>query len=361
MDVKKLIWILAAVVVALAAAFGVLSILRGSAAPEARAAAAPERIGPKIIIATRPLPVGTILTAEALRYQPWPEGLVRADQYFVEGASNIAALTGSVVRVAMSAGTPITRGSLVNPGDRGFLAAALGPGMRAVTVPMSADQGVAGFVFPGDRVDLLLSQEIEGGDGEKLNTAETIVRNLRVLAVDQRTTPAQVEGSTTPIVFSTVTLEATPRIAETIAVARTSGTISLSLRSIADSAGELEAAIAAGNVNVGRDGDRTAEARLLAGNDRRPEAGTLGATTGGDISRYLPRSVPSKAQVAARQRAQAAAERAQMQQPAPPPYPAAAPRTAGPPVEGGVQNVPTGPVVRVTRGDQVTVVPVRGN
>ena len=75
----------------------------------------------------------------------------------------------------------------MSPGDRGFLAAALGPCMRAVTVPVSAKTGVAGFVFPGDRVDLVLTQTVTGDDGQPLKAAETVLRNLRVLATDQAT------------------------------------------------------------------------------------------------------------------------------------------------------------------------------
>ncbi len=356
MDTKKILMIAVAMIVALGAAFGVNKMMRGSTTPAARAAAAPAITGPKIIIATRALPVGTILTADALRFQPWPEGLVRQEQYYVEGSADINALAGSVVRVAMSSGAPITRGSLVNPGDHGFLAAALGPGMRAVTVPLTADQGVAGFVFPGDRVDLLLtlSQQNEEDDKIKLYSTETIVRNLRVLAVDQRSAPTDQNGQSSPTVFGTVTLETTPRIAESIAVARSTGTLSLALRSIADNAGELENAIASGNVSVPRDGDRNGEARMLAGGDARPEVGSQGATTGGDVSRYLRRGMPSAAEVA---RARAAANGDN-----------AGPRGAyasgpvgapGPQGQGG--GVPTGPVVRVVRGGEVTIVPVGGN
>ena len=344
MDVRKVILIVVAMVIALGAAFGVNQMMRGSSSPAARAAAAPEVVGPKVMVATRALPVGTILTADALRFQPWPEGLVKPDQYYVEGQADVNALAGSVVRVAMTAGAPITKGSLVNPGDRGFLAAALGPGMRAITVPLSADQGVAGFVFPGDRVDLLLTMSLENEENSaiKLYTTETIVRNLRVLAVDQRTQPTDENGNSTPTVFGTVTLEATPRIAESIAVARTTGTISLALRSIADSAGELEEAIASGAVSVPRDGDARGEARLLGGAGSRPQAGPGSATTGGDVSRYLRRGMPPRASL---------------------PQPASGGGAA--PAPGGAAPAPapvqTGPSVRVVRGDQVTIVPVGNN
>lgn len=342
MDVKKVILIVVALVVAIGAAFGVNQMMRGSTTPAAAAAAAPVADGPKVMVATRALPVGTILTADALRFQAWPEGLVKPDQYYIEGSAEVANLVGSVVRNPITSGAPVTKGALVNPGDRGFLAAALGPGMRAVTVPLSADQGVGGFVFPGDRVDLLLTLTLENEENSnvKLYTAETVVRNLRVLAVDQRTTPTDENGAATPTVFATVTLEATPQIAERIAVARTTGTVSLALRSIADTAGELEEAIASGAVSVGRDGDRNAERRLLGGAGSRPQAGSTGATTGGDVSRYLRRGMPPRSQTQAS-------------------------GGAGPAQGSGpsVQNVPVpvGPSVRVVRGDAVTVVPVGGN
>jgi pilus assembly protein CpaB len=95
---------------------------------------------------------------------------------------------GRVVRNEITAGQPITHGALIKPGERGFLAAALGPGMRAVTVPVSNISSVAGFVFPGDRVDIVLTQSVSGGgDGQPLKVSETIIRNIRVLATDKRT------------------------------------------------------------------------------------------------------------------------------------------------------------------------------
>ena len=81
--------------------------------------------------------------------------------YYVEASRRDPKnLLGTVVRYAITAGQPVTRGSLVGPQDRGFLAAALGPGMRAVTVPVNTTTGVAGFVFPGDHVDLVLTQQV---------------------------------------------------------------------------------------------------------------------------------------------------------------------------------------------------------
>ena len=124
--------------------------------------------------------------------------------------AGIAIFVAFVVH-AITAGEPVTRGALVRPGDRGFLAAALGPGMRAVTVPVSAKTGVGGFVFPGDKVDLVLTQSVQPDGGAPLKTSETILRNLRVLATDQSTeTMHTADGKTMVRAFRTVTLEVTP-------------------------------------------------------------------------------------------------------------------------------------------------------
>jgi pilus assembly protein CpaB len=143
--------------------------------------------------------------------------------------------------------------------------------MRAMTVPVNASTGVAGFVFPGDRVDLVLTQSVEGGgDGPPLRSSETIVRNVRVLATDQRIDSKGEDGKTEVKTFSNVTVEVTPRIAEKISVAQSMGQLSLSLRSIADSTAELERAIASGEVRVPQDANPADERRMLLQVANRP-------------------------------------------------------------------------------------------
>src|SRR3546814_15707093 len=135
-----------------------------------------------------------IIGPDRVRFQPGHKELVE-QAYFLKGETDPASVAGTIVRNPITAGQPITQGSLVKPGDRGFLAAALGPGMRAITVPVSAQSSVAGFVFPGDRVDLVLTQEVAGGgDGGPLKVSETIMRKLRVLATDPRTDPETGRG-----------------------------------------------------------------------------------------------------------------------------------------------------------------------
>src|SRR5689334_17010446 len=225
MDKKKLTLLLVALVIAVGTALAARTLFVGASAPQAAAAAAPEVKGPKVLVAQRALPIGTIITADAISFQGWPKDMVQ-DAYFLDGEADMSKLLGTVVRYPITAGQPVTQGALVAPGDRGFLAAALGPGMRAITIPVSAKTGVAGFVFPGDHVDLVLTQQVKGGETQALKASETILKNLRVLATDQSTTTEQVDGKSVVRTSSTVTLEVTPRIAEKVAVAETIGQLS---------------------------------------------------------------------------------------------------------------------------------------
>ena len=335
MDRKKLMLLLGALVIAIGTALAARSLLAGGSAPKAEAAQVPQ--GPKVLVAQRALPVGTIITADAVSFQLWPKEMVQ-DAYFVDGEADMNKLLGTVVRYPITAGQPVTQGGLVAPGDRGFLAAALGPGMRAITIPVSAKTGVGGFVFPGDHVDLMLTQTVRGeGGGEPLKTTETILRNVRVLATDQSTETSVEDGKTIVRGFRTVTLEVTPKIAEKIQVAQTIGTLSLSLRSLADNQSELDQAIASGSVKVPAGANKAQEEKFLADALNRPVEGGTTFVTGGDVSRFQRRNVPSAAPAP---RAASA------------PY--SAPAAASPPR-------PAGPVVRVTRGKTTVEEPVGRN
>jgi pilus assembly protein CpaB len=324
MDRKKLVLLLGALIVAIGTALAARSMFAGAATPEVDAAAAQVPEGPKVLVAKRALPVGTIITADAIGFQLWPKEMVQ-DAYFIDGEADMTRLLGTVVRYPITAGEPVTRGGLVSPNDRGFLAAALGAGMRAVTVPVSAKTGVGGFVFPGDRVDMMLTQSVDATDGgATLNATETILRNLRVLATDQATeTTTTPDGKTVVRAVRTVTLEVTPRIAEKIQVAGTIGTLSLSLRSIADNQSELERAIASGEVDVPDNASKEDEEKVLQQAMARPQDGASSFVTGGDVSRFQRTALPRPG----------------------------APAGAVPGVPAG----PTGPTVRVTRGKATTV------
>ncbi|WP_338466492.1 Flp pilus assembly protein CpaB [Novosphingobium sp. ZN18A2] len=331
MDKRKLILLVGALIVAIGTAFAARSLFIGASTPKAEAAAKVPK-GPKVLVAQRALPVGTIITADAVGYQDWPKGLVQ-DAYFIDGEADMSKLLGTVVRHPITAGEPITQGSLVAPGDRGFLAAALGPGMRAVTIPVSARTGVAGFVFPGDHIDLVLTQSVKGqGQGQTLKASETILKNLRVLATDQKTSSETVDGKTRVRTFSTVTIEVTPKLAEEVAVAQTIGTISLSLRSLADSQSDLDKALATSDVKVPNGASKAEEDQLIRTALARPSDKGSTYTTGGDVSRFQRKSMPAMS-----------------------PSPAfGQPMGAGPIASAR----PAGPVVRVTRGKNTEAVVV---
>ena len=336
MDSRKIILLVGALFVAAITAFMARSLIAGSSAPVASAQAPVPTVetGPEVLVATKALPVGTILDPSSFKFQPWPKELVENAYYIKKDGFDPKSLQGTVVRSVITAGQPLTQGALVKPGDRGFLAAALTPGMRAVTFPVRNENSVAGFVFPGDHVDLMLSQTVAGGgDGPPLKVAETIMKNLRVLATDQRTTTdVDDQGKTVVRNISMVTIEATPAIAEKISVARTLGDLSLVLRPLADSASELDQAIADGSVKVPDGKDPAAEKAMLAAADSQPIAGKSTFATGADVSRFQRRTVPGKAESATGGAAGTGG------------FPGGAPANAG-------------PMVRIVRGSAVTEVP----
>lgn len=335
MDAKKIVLLVGALIIAVATALLARNMFTASSAPQASAAAMPEQDMPRVLVATRALPVGTILDTESFQFRPWPKELVE-QVYYLKGQVDPTKLAGSVVRNPITAGQPLTNGALIQPGDRGFLAAALGAGMRAVTVPVSLNSAVAGFVFPGDRVDLVLTQSVKGGgDGDPLKVSETILSNLRVLATDQRTDATGADGKPEIRGYSNITFEVTPKIAEKLAVSQTLGSLSLSLRSIADNSSELDAAIAGDGVTLPDGKDPAAEKKALAMIAARPVDKAVTFATGADVSRFQRSSVPAK------QPAQSFGY------------------TSTP---NGVQSgaVDAGPVVRVSRGGTVTIVPVGG-
>jgi pilus assembly protein CpaB len=186
----------------------------------------------EVLIAAETLPTGTFLKADYIKWVPFPEEAV-SDAYFVRETFEEGMLDGAVARASLAAGEPITQAKVVRPGERGFLAAVLKPGTRAVSVPINATTGISGFVFPGDAVDLLLTATIKQGQRERRVT-ETVLSDLRVLAVDQRTNDQEGE----PALAKTATLEVLPKQAEVIAVAMEIGRLSLALRSLAVGEGQ---------------------------------------------------------------------------------------------------------------------------
>jgi len=348
MDVKKVALLIGALLVAAVTAVMAKNMFTGASAPQAQAAPVPQ--GPKILVAKKALPVGTIVDAEAFTFQPWPAELIQ-NAYYQEGQpdANMGKLVGTVVRTQVTAGQPLTRGNLVGPQDRGFLAAALAPGMRAVTIPLdSRTGGVGGFVFPGDRVDLVLTQSVAGGgDGPALKVSETIVRNLRVLAIDQKISANGDDGKPKAQKPDTVTVEATPRLAEKVAVAQTLGSISLSLRSIADNTADFERAVASGQVKLPANATPAEERKMLMAFASQPIDTGSTYSTGGDVSRFQRRTVPGRATKTDPTVDRAARSLDKFSD-------AVSGRNTG----STASPAPAGPIVRIARGNNVSYVPV---
>jgi len=180
---------------------------------------------------------------------------------------------------------------------------------------------------------MVLTQEVAGGgDGPPLKVSETIVRNVRVLATDQRVDSKNEKGQLVVKTAATVTIEVTPRIAEKVVVAQTLGNITLALRSIADNTAELERAVASGDVKVPAGTNPAQEKQMLLAVANSPADSNTTYATGGDVSRFQRTSVPARPSSRAPTEAAAAAP--------------------------GAGGVAVGPVVRVSRGGSVTVVPV---
>lgn len=210
------------------------------------AAPAPQiikQLNKSVMVAKKALPAGKIIRISDLAWQAWPtDGM--AVGYRIKGKHKIKDYVGAVVRRGIEAHTPITDAGIVRVGDRGFLAAVLTPGHRAVAVPVNAASVIAGLVFPGDRVDLILSYKYEvrriggkaGAGREMRQASETVLSNIRVLALDQNTDDQNGKKG----VPKTATLEVTPKQAELVALATQLGRISLSLRSLARLDGEAD-------------------------------------------------------------------------------------------------------------------------
>src|SRR5438128_6119736 len=165
MRARTLILFLAAVLLAggtgmLVRSWLVQKTAEAEAAPLARAAA-PQK---SVLVARVGLSRGQILKPGDFTWQPWPEGGV-GGAYILAGTRPAEAFAGWVAREAFAPGEPITEAKIVAPGSRGFLAAALHPGMRAVSVPVTATSGISGFVFPGDRVDILITHPLPAAAG----------------------------------------------------------------------------------------------------------------------------------------------------------------------------------------------------
>jgi pilus assembly protein CpaB len=203
----------------------------------------------QILAATMPLPVGTLLRAQDVTWQsasePEPDAILRPNATAVAEKPEIveetmASVYGAVLRHPLAAGTPIRRSDFVKPGDRDFLQVVLTPGSRAIAIPVATGGASTGLLSPGDRVDVILTQNFKNDSTPDMrntpvtrrSVSETVVESLRVLAIDAPD-PKQVNANPANGNFGrTVTLEVTADQAELINVSTELGKLSLTLRSV---------------------------------------------------------------------------------------------------------------------------------
>lgn len=206
-------------------------------APATQVAAAPVENAVDVLTAAKNLPPGTLIQPSDVAWQSWPKGGV-SDTYIskpkdmpADQATNLLnSVSGSVVRLGISQNQPIVTGAIIKPGERGFLAAILAPGMRAVSINVSASSSGAGLILPGDRVDILLSQGVRtktATEEKDHRVTETYLSDVRLIALDQRVSNDPKEAA----VGRTATLEVTPHQAEMLTLGEDMGRLSFSLRS----------------------------------------------------------------------------------------------------------------------------------
>ncbi|MBW7850082.1 MAG: Flp pilus assembly protein CpaB [Rhodospirillales bacterium] len=230
-----IILVVAALGIAGTAAFMVKRYLDGQAAQTVQPAE-PSLATEQVLVVSRDIGAGAVLIEDDLRYEEWPKAVV--DRRFVVrpgvGEDPKRQFVGATARRALAAGEPITGNAVFRQDEAGFMSGMLSPGMRAVSIALTPTNSVAGFIGPGDRVDVVLGLEMRGSHNEKLHTAEVLFSNVRVLAIDTR---LKAEG---PAPGKTATIEVTPEQAESIITAGAMGSLYLVLRSLSQEPAEAE-------------------------------------------------------------------------------------------------------------------------
>lgn len=242
-------------VVGVIVAFGAISIYKKMAATDKGALVEKNEPSNRVLVAARDLSAGSFVNAAAdINWFEVERESITAD-HIREGTTSINSFDGAIVRRSLRAGDRVSPEMLMKSGEGGFLSAVLEEGKRAISVSVNATSGNAGFISPGDRVDMIVTRRLRlagEGSGEDQIISETFLRNIRVLAVDQSVDNPENKA----ILAKTVTLEVTTEEAEQIAIATELGKISLALRSMAGAVKEQ------------------AEKEAAATSDIKPEAGT---------------------------------------------------------------------------------------
>jgi pilus assembly protein CpaB len=193
-------------------------------------------------VAARPLPRGTLAREEDFAVRSVSPDSVPSGAIIDTPDARIG-LRGSLVRKFLDAGSPVTSQDVLSPRDRGFLASVLAPDSRAISIKVDAESGVSGLIWPGDYVDVVLTQVVDKADLDKVGLAhrahrtlsETVLHNVRIVAIDQEIVQGgPANNATAGKVAKTVSLQLAPEQVKKIAVAEQLGKLSLAVRSAVD-------------------------------------------------------------------------------------------------------------------------------
>ncbi|GIL01215.1 MAG: Flp pilus assembly protein CpaB [Alphaproteobacteria bacterium] len=226
--------IVMATAVVAAGGAGILALRLMSREPETRVVevSGPQIALERVLVAKRDIPIGTAMNADMVQWQDWPKeavgrGFVTQD----EAPKAREEIAGAIARASLFQGEPIREAKLVRS-DRGYMSAILPEGQRAIATTISTETSAGGFILPNDRVDVIMTRRAQTNGSNEFIT-ETILENVRVLAIDQ--TIEEKDGE--PVkVGQTATLQLTPRQAEVLIVAQQmADRLSLALRSLEDS------------------------------------------------------------------------------------------------------------------------------
>ncbi len=202
-----------------------------------------------VLIAGRDLQAGSLLKPDdigtvPIQHEKIPEGAA------LDSSANRRSLVGGMIRRRIVSGEPLFVRDLLRPGEHGFLAAVLSAGMRAVTIGVDAITGSAGLIWPGDRVDVLLTHDLNDPArpaGQRV-ASETVLADTRVIAIDQQLVQGAAPGANEGKAAATVTLEVTTRQAERISVASRLGRLSLVVRAARSAEPDTDEQSARGNL-----------------------------------------------------------------------------------------------------------------
>jgi pilus assembly protein CpaB len=187
----------------------------------------------EVMVARADIGLGHVASEASFRWQSWPSDAVPPGAITRRGGGGnpMREFQGAIARAPILAGEPITKSKLVKAGEGGVLASILPQGMRAISTKISEESAVGRLILPNDHVDVILIRRLRNKGGSEEHVSDTLFRNVRVLAIGQR---IEVKEGQKNADGNTATLELSPRQAELLALAKSMGEISLSLRSVAD-------------------------------------------------------------------------------------------------------------------------------